>query len=63
MGFLKWVIIAAIVVLPILASFAMLPSTPEPEGVGAYINGIVQYWREVIGQIQIPYSQEPMPSV
>ncbi|MFQ5940872.1 MAG: hypothetical protein ACE5KA_04150 [Nitrososphaerales archaeon] len=53
---LKWVIIAAIVALPLLASFAVIPSSPSPQGVGEYINGIVQYWREVISQIDIPIS-------
>jgi len=64
MGFLKWIIIGAIVALPVLASFAMVPSSPAPQGVGEYINGIVQYWKEVISQINVPTSStsEPMPT-
>ena len=54
MGFLKWIIVAAIVALPILASFAVLPASPAPQGIGEYINGIIQYWKEVISQIKIP---------
>ncbi|MEM2760082.1 MAG: hypothetical protein QXU32_09640 [Nitrososphaerales archaeon] len=56
MGFLKWVIVALIVALPILASFAVIPKSPEPQGIGKYINGIVQYWKEVIAQINITSS-------
>ncbi len=60
---LKWIIIAVIVVLPILASFAVIPSNVEPQGVGEYFNGIVQYWKEVISQISMPsFSDKPMSS-
>jgi len=52
MGFLKWIIVAAIVILPILASFAILPEGPEPRQLGEYINGIVQYWKKVISEIK-----------
>lgn len=54
MGFIKWLIIGAIVALPVFASFAVMPSGPSPEGIGDYLNGIVQYWKEVISQIEIP---------
>jgi hypothetical protein len=61
---LKWIIIAVIVVLPVLASFAIVPSSPEPQGIGEYFNGVVQYWKEVISQISMPtsFSDEPMSS-
>lgn len=53
MGYLKWLIIGAIVGLPILASFAAIPSSAAPEGIGGYINGIIEYWKEVISQINV----------
>jgi|GEM_PF-2257144 len=56
MGLIKWLIIGAIVALPVFASFAVIPSGPSPEGVGDYLNGIVQYWKEVISQINISSS-------
>jgi hypothetical protein len=56
MGALKWVIIAMVIALPVLASFALIPSGPAPQGVGEYLNGIVQYWKEVVSQINIPSS-------
>lgn len=56
MGSLKWIIIAAIVVLPVLASFAAVPASPAPQGVGEYFNGIIQYWKEVIAHINVPKS-------
>tara|TARA_Y100000780_G_C13635612_1_gene398354 strand:+ start:261 stop:434 length:174 start_codon:yes stop_codon:yes gene_type:complete len=56
MGLIKWIIIVIIIGLPIIASFSEIPSNPAPQGIDEYINGIVQYWKEVISQINIPTS-------
>lgn len=54
MGYTRWIIIAVIVVLPIIASFAIIPSDASPDGVGSYFNGIIQYWKQVVSEIDIP---------
>ena len=57
MGLIKWIIIAVIFGmifgLPIIANFTEIPSSSSPEGIGDYINGLVQYSKEVISQINM----------
>ncbi len=55
MGKLFWILLAVGLALPIMAGFAFIPTNAEPQIVGDYFNGVIQYWSKVMSEIRWPF--------
>jgi len=52
MGKLFWILVGIGLALPIIAGFTFVPISAEPQMVGDYFSGVIQYWSDVISQIR-----------
>ncbi len=52
MGRLFWILLVVGLALPIMAGFTFIPTNADPQIVGDYFSGVIQYWSNVMSQIR-----------